>query len=228
MTGRPLLTKLRGGVHRRVHIASDRCLGRRQRRDQLTEVKFLRVRHDQQVEVALDAGCAGGERSEDEGELHLRPQRHQRLPQHVGDTRGLHEQLLQLWKDRAPPVRLEVHLPAALLAAEDAETRQRRELPLDRTEAGARETRDLPQVEPLVRPQQQQRQHRGTGPAEQTGTAWANEIARTHFGYDCNHFGYGVEIVPMPPAAPPAVVSSSPASRGSGRSPRTSPCGARR
>ena len=129
---------------------------------------------------------AGGHRTENNGGAHPRFQRPQRFAQNLTQTGGLEDQSLQLGKDGALAVGLEVNLPPGLLAPNDPHRGQCRELALDRADAGAGEADDLPQVQLLVGPQQEDRQHGRAGLTEEAGGG----RGYTHSGYNCIHNGY--------------------------------------
>ncbi len=155
MAGVDLLPELSGRVDRRVDVAPQPRLRRRQGVGHVSERS---VTHDEHVDVAIAAQVAACRRAEDECKADAVREWRQCLAQHVDEPGRLRQERLQLGVNRAFTVRLEVHLASLCGTSQDARLGEDPQLALNRSKSSAGLTHDLPEIEPLIGMAQEQRQ----------------------------------------------------------------------
>ena len=130
------------------------------------------VADDEHVDVAVAALLARGQGAEQKRDADGAGPRlgdgRQRPAQHVGDARGLDHERLQFRKQRAGRVRLVQRLVSPARQPQDAGRAQSSHLALHRPDPAPGAADDLAQVQRLVRPPEQQSEHRPAHFAEES------------------------------------------------------------
>ncbi len=103
------LRKLRGRIHRGVHVTPKTLLGVGESRHHVVEGD---VPNDQEIDVTRRADRSLRCGPEDEGDLNRRRDQRQRLADDIGGANGLEEQLLQFTEHRRLTIGLKIYLPA--------------------------------------------------------------------------------------------------------------------
>lgn len=161
---REFIGELGGRVDRGVDLAAQSDLGVGDCLDHL--LKGGRADHHQ-VDIAAVAQFPARCGAEDEGDGDVVCQRFQRRVDDVREPSGLGEQALQLRKDEARAVGLEVDLAAVDRAGHDAGGRQQFQFTLRRADGRADLPGELAQVERRVRVPKEPREDAPTGQAEE-------------------------------------------------------------
>jgi hypothetical protein len=176
LAGSELGGELGGRIHVGVDLPPQRFLRRRHRADHFRERD---VADDHDIEIAAGALVAARDRPVDECRANAPRQGFQRSAQHVGDARGLLEDVTQVFVDRASSVRLKLDQIANRLSQQDASVGQAIQFP----EQGARglsgHPRNLAHVQRDVRVQQEQREGvAAVGAEQQVGEIRCHEERR--------------------------------------------------
>ena len=165
MISRPQLTgELSRQVDGWVDLPMQPPLGLRERPRHLAEGDVTDHHHIHIAFAPLLAACDG---PKDKRRTDSPRQRPQRRREHTGHAHGLQNQPPKLLERRALRTGPVKDLPPDFPAVQQANFRQQLQFPLDRPQPASRQPHHVPHMKLLVRPPQQQRQHRPPSLPEQ-------------------------------------------------------------
>ena len=165
-------------IDRRIDLPAEGILGVMETRDDIGEGN---VTGDQQINVAAAFFHARGDRAIDERTLDSVLERIERAAECVGGADGLRDQALELREEGRARVGLEIDLPAADGASNEAGFGEEPEFSLDGPQAEADETCDLAEVERFVGTAEQQGEHGAAGFPEEDADRTGFAHKRTHY-----------------------------------------------